>query len=260
MLAVRCPLRRHCYSLGMEIPQLVAHRGYTLHYPENTLAAVAAAIKAGARFVEVDIQLSADQVPVLFHDRDLQRICGVSGAIHDYPLAQLKRFKAMEFDRFGYRFAAERIATLEELAQLLARHPAVTAFIELKRVSLARFGAATMLNHVKRALASVHARCVIISFDIEALAVARPHWPAVGAVIDTWRERRQPSIESLHPQYLFCDVDGLPRWGRLKFGDARLVIYEVADPARALELARRGVEFVETFAIGEMREALGDAC
>ena len=242
----------------MNPPQLVAHRGYTLHYPENTIAAVAAAIDAGARYVEVDIQLSADQVPMLFHDRDLQRICGVQGAIHDYPLAQLKRFKAMEFGRFGYKFAAERIATLEELAQLLAQHPAVTAFIELKRVSLERFGAAAVLNRVQRALASVQQRCVIISFDIEALAVARPHWPAVGAVIDYWHERRQASIKALQPQYLFCDLDGLPRWGRLRFETAKVVIYEVADPAIALKLAKRGVDFIETFAIGEMREALGD--
>lgn len=242
----------------MTPPQLVAHRGYTLHYPENTLAAVSAAIDAGARFVEIDVQLTSDQVPVLFHDRDLQRIGGVAGAIHDYSLAQLKRFKAMEFDRFGYKFANERIATLEELAQLLAQHPAVTAFIELKRVSLERFGRAAVLERVQRALAAVQSRCVIISFDIEVLALARPHWPAVGAVIDYWHERRQPSITALQPQYLFCDLDGLPRWGRLRFDTAKVVIYEVADPARARRLARRGADFVETFAIGEMLEALAE--
>ena len=40
-------------------PDLVAHRGYALRYPENTLAAFQAAITAGARFVECDVQLSA---------------------------------------------------------------------------------------------------------------------------------------------------------------------------------------------------------
>ncbi|MGF1546037.1 MAG: glycerophosphodiester phosphodiesterase family protein, partial [Thiotrichales bacterium] len=60
---------------------LVAHRGYALRYPENTLPAIEAALAAGARYVEIDVQLSADQVPVLFHDRSLMRMCEVTGAL-----------------------------------------------------------------------------------------------------------------------------------------------------------------------------------
>jgi glycerophosphoryl diester phosphodiesterase len=240
----------------MKLPQLVAHRGYTLHYPENTLAAVDAAIEAGAHFVEIDVQLTADQVPVLYHDRTLKRLCGESGAVHDYKLAKLKTFKPMDFNRFGYKFAAERIATLEEFGQLLALRPGVTAFIELKRISLERFGPITVLNRVQRALEPVHDRCVIISFDPAALAAARAHWPAIGAVVDRWHERRQQAIRTLRPEYLFCDVDGLPKLGRLRYDGAHIVVYEVADPTLARRLARRGADFIETFAIGEMREAL----
>jgi glycerophosphoryl diester phosphodiesterase len=239
----------------MKIPQLVAHRGYTLRYPENTLIGVAAAIQAGARFVEIDVQLSADQVPVLFHDRKLSRVCGETGSIHDYPMAQLKRFKAMEFNRFGYKFATERIATLAEFAELLSQHGDVTAFIELKSEALERFGPTTVLSRVRRALEPVLGRCVIISFDLAALAAARSQWP-VGAVIEHWRERTQQTVKDLKPEYLFCDVNGLPRWGKLAFGEARLVVYEVAEPERALALARRGVELIETFAVAEMLEAL----
>lgn len=241
----------------MKIPQLVAHRGYTLHYPENTLIAVDAAIRAGARYVEIDVQLSSDEVPVLFHDRKLKRICGESGAIHDYTLAQLKNFKAMEFNRFGYKYATERIATLAEFGDLLGHHPDVTAFIELKREALERFGPTTVLNRVRRALERVQSRCVIISFDLNALSAARAQWPAIGVVFDTWRERNQAIVQGLKPEYLFCDIDGLPRWGRLRFGETHIVIYEVADPVVARKLARRGAGFIETFAIGEMHGALG---
>jgi glycerophosphoryl diester phosphodiesterase len=241
----------------MKLPQLIAHRGYTLHYPENTLAAVAAAVDAGARFVEIDVQLTADQVPVLFHDRTLKRLCGEAGAVHDYKLARLKTFKAMDFDRFGYKFAAERIATLEEFAQLLALRPGVTGFIELKRIGLERLGPITVLNRVQRALEPIHDRCVIISFDPAALAAARSHWPAIGAVVDRWHERRRQAIRALAPEYLFCDVDGLPSIGRLRVDGAHVGVYEIAEPALAQRLARRGADFIETFAVGEMREALG---
>jgi glycerophosphoryl diester phosphodiesterase len=125
-------------------------------------------------------------------------------------------------------------------------------------VSLERFGAVTVLHRLRRELESIRRRCVIISFDMEALAVARSQrWPAIGAVVDHWGERKQFALRALKPQYLFCDIDGLPRWGKLAFDGARLVVYEVDQPALALKLARRGVHFIETFAIGEMREAVG---
>ncbi len=240
----------------MKVPPLVAHRGYTLHYPENTLTGIEAAIRAGAGYVEIDIQLSSDQIPVLFHDHTLKRICGVDGAIHDYTLEQLKHFKAMEFNRFGYKYATERIPTLAEFAQLLARYPEVTAFIEVKREGLQRFGISTVLSRIQRDLKTVQKRCVLISFDLEALAAARKQWPAIGVIFDHWRERRQPIVQELRPQYLFCDLDGLPRWGSLRFDNARVVIYEVATPAVALKLFERGVDFIETFAVGEMLRAL----
>jgi glycerophosphoryl diester phosphodiesterase len=240
----------------MRTLELVAHRGYTHRYPENTLAGVEAAILAGARFVEVDIQLSADEVPILFHDRTLKRICGVEGAIHDYTLAQLKRFKAQEFDRFGYRYATERLATLAELVELLRKHKHVTAFIELKRISIKRYGAVTVLHRVRRELEPIRKRSVIISFDLDALAAARPLWHAIGAVIENWSDRTQHALTRLQPEYVFCDVEGLPRWGRLRVGGAKVVIYEVDDATRARKLFKRGADLIETFAVDEMREAL----
>jgi glycerophosphoryl diester phosphodiesterase len=242
-------------SATVVVPELVAHRGYALHYPENTIVGIEAAIRAGARYVEVDVQLSRDQVPVLFHDPDLRRVCNADGAVSEHNFEELRRLRASEYGRFGYRYAQVRIATLAELAELLERHPEVTAFVELKRESLARFGALTVLSRVRRELEAVRRRCVIISYDLEALTAARRDW-ALGAVIDRWRERRRTIMQVLRPEYLFCNVRGLPWFGRLRFGEARLAVFEVADPALALKLARRGVHLIETFAVGEMRAAL----
>ena len=89
-------------------PKLIAHRGYTQHYPENTLLGLEAAIEAGAEYIEVDIQLSKDQVVFLFHDRNLQRLCGQKGALHDYSAAELSRFKASDPDRFAYKYEIGR--------------------------------------------------------------------------------------------------------------------------------------------------------
>ena len=84
---------------------LVAHRGYTQYFPENTLLAIQGALDVGAKFIEIDIQLSADKHPMLFHDRDLMRLCQEKGTIHDYELAQLKTFSNHSPDRFEMKFS-----------------------------------------------------------------------------------------------------------------------------------------------------------
>ena len=237
----------------MIIPQLVGHRGYPRHYPENTLIGIEAAVAAGARFIEVDVQISRDRVPVLFHDRGLKRICGVDGRIQDYRYDELWAFRASEPEKFGDRFNDVHITRLAELGHFLQRRQDVTAFIELKRSSLEHFGVETMLSLVRRALKPVLKQCVLISYNLEALLTARRNgWRQIGVVIDRWKERQQEPVAAIQPQFLFCDVDGLPRKGELRIQGMKLVIFEVAEPRVALDLAARGVDFIETFAVGEM--------
>ncbi len=241
----------------MKVPQLVAHRGYPEHYPENTLVGINAAIQAGARFVEIDLQLTSDEVPVLLHDRSLERVCGVNATVHHLSAEQLRELRASEYERFGYRFAQEPIPTLAEFVELLRCHPGVKAFVELKRSSLEHFGPTIVLSRVLRELNPVLDRTVLISFSFEVLLAARRQQvPAIGAILSKWRERRHPLIREMRPDYVLCDVEELPRWGTLRAGGARLVIYEITDAALALRLAARGALFIETFAIGEMLEEL----
>ncbi|MDH5778321.1 MAG: glycerophosphodiester phosphodiesterase family protein [Gammaproteobacteria bacterium] len=234
-------------------PILVAHRGYTQNFPENTLLALEEAINAGAKFIEVDVQLSSDEVPHLFHDRDLQRLCEQKGALHEYTASQLSEFRASDPHRFGYKFVDNPIATLFGLAGLLQRHPDVTAFVELKRSSLHHFGIKTMIDHVLPVLEQVKRQCVIISYDLESLMLVRNDygWP-VGGVVDEWRDRESQQMFDLNPQFLFCDLETLPKKGEIKFSASRIAVFECTDPQKAIELSQRGVELVETFAIGEM--------
>ena len=234
-------------------PILVAHRGYAAKYPENTLLAIRAAVEAGAKFVEFDIQLSADLVPVLFHDRDLQRLSGCAGSVPEMSLPQLKTLSAHAFSVFGYKYVGNPITTLAELVAYLATQPQVTAFVELKRVSLTKNGIQTVLDKVLATIAPIQAQCVIISYALDALAEVRKQtrYP-IGAVFDHWSERRSAAVRGLHPEYVLTDIDELPRFGKLKFQQSKIVVYECADAKKALAVYRRGVAMVETFAIAEM--------
>jgi glycerophosphoryl diester phosphodiesterase len=244
---------------GRRLPDLVAHRGYASRYPENTLSALAAAIEAGARFVEVDVQLSSDLHPFLFHDRTLERMCGASGPVHVRTRAELAALPCSEPGTFGTRFESERIADLPGLVALLAKHEPVFAFVEIKRASIDAFGSRKILDALLPLLEPVRARVALISFSIPFLVEARRHTPIpLGAVFDAWNELDSREVEALAADYVFCDVEGLPAAGSLALDPARVAVYEVADPARAAELGDRGVTLVETFAIGEMIAAFGE--
>jgi len=203
------------------------------------------------------VQLSSDEVPFVFHDRTLERMCGVPGALHEHDAATLERLACAERGRFGERFAELRIARLAELPQLLARHPGAQAFVEIKRVALERFGAERVLSRVLRPLRAVEERCALISFSLPFLEYARAHCSLrLGAVFDRWEERLQPEVARIAPEFVFCDLDGLPAQGRLEHPGARIAVYEVAEPQIARALGARGVELVETFRIVEMLAAL----
>lgn len=70
-------------------PRVLAHRGLAVEERENTMPAFAAALDAGARYLETDVQLSRDQVAVLSHDADLLRVFGRSERIADLSAREL---------------------------------------------------------------------------------------------------------------------------------------------------------------------------
>jgi len=110
-----------------------------------------------------------------------------------------------------------------------------------------------------RDIESIAARCVLISFSTGFLQMAREQLPhqRIAVVADRWEHLAEPDVSTLQPEYVFCDLDGLPETGMLRPpADARLVIYEVADGPLALRLAARGVDMVETFACAEMLQFL----
>jgi len=72
-----------------------AHRGLfdnDTDAPENSLRAIQKAVEAGYG-IEFDVQLSKDDVPVVFHDASLKRMCGVTGNVWEYTLQELQNMK-----------------------------------------------------------------------------------------------------------------------------------------------------------------------
>ncbi|MFN3269053.1 MAG: glycerophosphodiester phosphodiesterase [Candidatus Kapaibacteriota bacterium] len=96
---------------------VVAHRGASAVAPENTLASFEEAISVGAHFIEMDIQATADGVPIVFHDKGLSRTTDGKGIASQLTFEELKKFDSGKW--FGNEFAGERIPSLEEVLQFV---------------------------------------------------------------------------------------------------------------------------------------------
>ena len=114
-------------------PQVFAHRGGCALGPENTIAAFDAGVAAGADGLELDVHLSADGVPVVFHDNTLDRTTDAAGPVRARTADELARVDA------GYRFTIDgrfpfrgQQAGVPALRDVLRRYPALPVIIEMK--------------------------------------------------------------------------------------------------------------------------------
>ncbi len=100
----------------------VGHRGFRFGVEENTFMAFDKAVELGVDYIEFDVQLSSDGVPVVFHDKDLERMTGVKGKIKDMSIKELKALRTINFK--------QEIPTLQEVFE---RYGNLVGFmIELK--------------------------------------------------------------------------------------------------------------------------------
>ena len=236
---------------------LVAHRGNAVEFPENTLPAFLSALELGVRFLELDVQLSRDGVPVVIHDHLLLRTTGLPGSVFDHDAAELSSIEANEPQRFGDRYRGLRLPLLREVLGLLAGRPEITVFIEIKLASLTRFGHDHVVSQVLEVSKPWRSQCVVISFDLAAIHRARRLGGApIGWALSAYDDHSRLKYEALQPQFLFCNHEKLPPTGRLWQGPWRWVIYEVTTLPLALHLAERGAGYIETMAVREMSQAL----
>ena len=237
----------------MDRPHLVAHRGYSLRYPENTILALRKAIDCGARFIELDVQMTRDLVPIILHDEGLERTTGGRGLVMEKSWDELSDISAGETGRLGDSFRDEPLPRLEELVTLLKQHSEVTAFVELKEESLKRFGVELFVKKVIEVLSPVLGQTIIISFLKDALIESRRLGKLeVGWVLTNFNEKSRVLAEQLEPDFLICNFNKV--YGELWEGGWSWFLYEIKDPVSAFWWFEKGAEYIETMHIGEMME------
>jgi glycerophosphoryl diester phosphodiesterase len=94
-------------------PLVVAHRGDSRNYPENTLSSIRSAIVLGADVVELDVHRSADDVAIILHDRDLRRTTGHVGRADVFTAADICALDAGSW--FGGTHVGARVPSLTQV-------------------------------------------------------------------------------------------------------------------------------------------------
>ncbi len=214
---------------------LIAHRGGLQHRPENTLAAFRFAAQRGIDWVECDVRLSGDGVPVLVHDERLPDPNGGMRAVGELSYRQLKRID------FGN---GESVLRLEEL---LSRFRNRLRFdIEVKELEAAE----RVLNLIEEH--RLGDRAVVTSFIPEALQVVQEHAPnlARGLLVDRVFGRLVSGRSAIKAAILLGCSWFLPHFHSLSRGTIsaahaeglRVIPWTVNRPEEALKLIDNGVD------------------
>lgn len=235
--------------------EILAHRGASADFPENTLEAFNAAVAQGADGVELDVMRCATGELVVCHDEQLSRLAGLEWWVHTTPWWKLQ--KADVGSALG--FAPARIPRLEEVLESLPE--ALLVNVELKCETVDDHG----LTHAVGELVEswgLHERVLCSSFNPLCLMRLGARFPRIrrGQLIDPDKGWLLQSLlrpltgrDSVHPHFSACTPERVARWKALGL---KIAVWTVDDPAVARALERLEVDYVITNRPAELRNAL----
>ena len=233
---------------GNTAPFVIGHRGAAGLAPENTLASLRRAKIEGAAWVEFDVMLSADGIPILFHDDTVNRTTNGRGKIANLSLEEIQSLDAGCW--FSKEFQGERVPTFRD-AIFEIKALGLGANVEIKPspgagAETAKATCALVLSDWPGSLPPP----VISSFDTSAMAVARDLSPDIeramlfGKLPKNWKSIVEDlDCQAVHMSTKYvtrANVDAIRRHG------FPVRVYTVNDAARGQDLRDMGVASIFT--------------
>jgi glycerophosphoryl diester phosphodiesterase len=218
----------------LQLPKVIGHRGAMAYAPENTLASFREARRRGATWVETDIKLTADGVPIVMHDASLKRTTGVDRLVAETPAAELPK-DVPTFEQAIACFQEQGLGCNVEIKP-----------DEGREAETARAVAATLRRHWPSSLPPP----LLSSFKEASLVAARDAAPEfarailLGELKDDWRARAE-AVGALGVNTNGEKLAAL-RAREVKQAGFALSVYTIDDPALAQALVAMGVDCVIT--------------
>ncbi len=235
------PRVSHPATKPLQRCEVIAHRGFSVMAPENTLVAISKAIEAGADGCEFDVYRTRDGQIVLMHDATVDRTTDGQGKVTELTLAELKRLDAGRWK--GQAYAGQRVPTLQEALELLKRS-SCRAVIEMKMKNISRQVVETVRS------SGMTDQAVIGSFDAPSVREVRqlaPEIPAAWISGKALEGTVQQQADQIASQAAACQTDLVD------------LVFDMLSPQLVEELHRRGLKvWVWTVNDPVVMEALRD--
>lgn len=224
------------------LARVIGHRGAAARAPENTLAGLRAAHALGATWVEFDVMLSRDEVPVLIHDETLERTTDGHGHVNHLTAAELHGLDAGS--RFGKDFTGEPVPTLVEAVTLLLEL-GLNANLEIKPASGCERRTGEVVAELLGRIWPAHApRLLLSSFERDALQPAQARLPSIprGLLATTLPADWAEAMQRLECTTLHLDHNWLSPAMLRTLTDAQVpvLLYTVNSAQRAHDLLAGG--------------------
>jgi len=240
--------------------KIFAHRGLTytgnaVTFDENTIPAFAAALAAGADFLELDVQATKDGVPVVFHDDSLDRVSEQTGLVADKTWPELQKIKL----NLG--------GTIPTLDEVLEKFPNAKINIDVKSEAAIPGIASAVVTH------SATSRVLLTSFSEKRRAKALLNIPGTATSPSAWlmlkirlgqllgfgigRLLSGVDILQIPVSYGILRLDS-PRFIRsVKRHDVEVIYWTINNPQEALRLRQHGANGIVTDRTDLMVQLIG---
>jgi glycerophosphoryl diester phosphodiesterase len=229
--------------MSLLLPRVIGHRGAKEYAPENTLESIHTAADLGVEWVELDVKLTKDQVPIIFHDDTLDRTTNGSGPVAEMLYDDICQLEAGSW--FADSFAGIKIPSLEEALEVIyARNLGFN--MEIKACPGREKETAEVALDYLASSWDDHNRLLISSFSHVSLEVAiemAEDWSRGLLLEKEMPENLQEVVEYITPKTINfnADTEASIVEDLLDF-ELPLLCYTVNDPMVARRMVNMGVD------------------
>lgn len=231
----------------MDLPSIIGHRGAKAYAPENTLAGFSKAAELGATWVEFDVQLSRDGVPVIFHDSNLGRVTTSQEVVAEQTWANLKAIDCGS--HFSAEFSQEKIPSLEQGLALCCRL-GLGVNIELKTNTQPTDALVDAALSVVQRSAFVQEQVIFSCFDWSILELVRRRSATaqLALLMDQWQPQWQIKAQELEVLGVHLEAKlAIPEHiEAIKSAGYYVAVYTVNSPKKAHKLLNINVDSLFT--------------
>lgn len=163
--------------MTLKLPKVIGHRGAAAHAPENTIEGIHTAADVGVEWVEIDVKLTKDDVPILMHDDTLDRTTNGSGLVAEKTYEEILQLEAGSW--FADGFSGIKIPTFEEALEAIIDR-GLGLSLEIKPCPRREKDTTEAVLDILSQYWDDHTKLLISSFSPVCLEIAQdmaPDWP-----------------------------------------------------------------------------------